>query len=115
MGAGDNSNPRLNYFFIDESVDADLSEPLFKGSLDICALEFPTMTSASITFEESRTGASGTFVPVHWNGAVLQITITSGTIQHLDPMWFSGAKYLKIKTAGAEAADRSIYPIWRQF
>lgn len=113
MSHGLNDNPRTNHFFIDQSEDADLSEALFKGDLDICGLDFPTMTSATVTFEESRDDV--TYKPVHWDGAVLQITVTSGTIQHLDPMWFSGARYLKIKTAGAEAADRTIYPIWRRF
>jgi hypothetical protein len=116
MGAGDNDNPRANVFFIDQSVDADLSEPLFKGHLDILGLRFPaTWDAANCTFYESDT-EDGTYRLVHWeqDGA---FTLTGGvdlTIK-FGPERLAGCKWVKIATSAVQLADRTITPIFRNF
>jgi hypothetical protein len=101
------------YFFIDISADDNLSEAVDKRFMDLCGLIIPTMTSTAVTFLGSQDGVN--FYPVWWDGAALSITVTSGVVTMLDPLWFSGVNYLKIGTGSGEAADRTIYPIWRAF
>jgi hypothetical protein len=113
--ANNNDNPRLNTFFIDITADDDLSEPMFKGHLDLCGLRFPSaFTGSTISFYESAS-ENGTYQKVEWEGTDVEFTVTVDKTVMFDPAKFSGLPWLKIASDGNEAADRTIDPIFRDF
>jgi hypothetical protein len=116
MGYGDNPNPRDNTFFIDISADDDLSEPMFKGHLDICGLRFGSeFDGAAVTFLESET-ETGTYQEVWWEDAAFTLTVTASKTVMFDPTKLSGIKWLKITSDGPEAGtDSEVIPIFRDF
>jgi hypothetical protein len=108
-------NPRTNEFFIDQSVDDNLSEPMFKGHLDICGVRIPAaFTGTSIGFTESET-EDGTFNAVTWEGVAVAYPVVAGQTCMFNASIFSGLKWLKLTSNGNEAADRSVEPIYRDF
>lgn len=74
----------------------------------ICGIYVPSsFTGASISFEASPDGV--TFSPIKSPaGTLLSIPVVAGDYASLYPLDFVGIEFLKLVSASAEAADRSI-------
>ena len=113
--ANNSVNPRSNVFFIDQSDDDNLSQPMLKAHLDICGVRLPAaFTGTSIGFTESDT-ETGTFNAVTWEGTAVAYTVAAGDTCMFNASVLSGLKWLKLTSNDAEAADRTVTPIYRDF
>lgn len=80
------------------------------GEYQLHALEFPAaMTGATITFTGSRT-SGGTFVTIKEVGGSSNytVTVTASSGVSVDPRVFATWPYIKLVSASAEGADRTI-------
>lgn len=112
MGAGDNSNPRSNYAFLDYSEDADLSEACECGGLTCIGIEIPSaLDGTEITIHARRRGGT-TFGPVNAAGTVMTYTVAVSQIVKWDAFYLRGCDAFKVETTTDQTADRSFYPIW---
>lgn len=85
-------------------------ELVTNGSYQLHALEFPAaMTGATITFTASRS-SGGTFVTLKEVGGSTNysVTVTASSGVSVDPRVFATWPYVKLVSASAEGADRSI-------
>ena len=91
------------------------SDPIHCKNADLVGLLMPAaFTGASVSFETSNT-SDGTFSPVYDSAGVL-VSATAGTnrIITLPPSATAAfLGYVKVVSAQAEAAERSIIPITR--
>jgi len=114
MGAGDNDNPRNNVFFIDQSVDDDLSEACHKQHLDICGVMVPSgFEGTAITFQGSVDGT--TFGSVTWLGVEVSVPVTAGDAAKFPKDYLDGFSHVKLGSNANESADRTLTPIYRDF
>ena len=97
---------------IDKSEDDDLSEMVDLGELHPTHILFPAaMTGSNITFHVANK-KDDTFVElVTYDGTAVSITVTASKMVSLAQFFdeFFGLRYLKLKSDGNEAADRTLY------
>lgn len=94
-----------------QTTSAEISCDLVSsGEYQLHALEFPAaMTGATITFTGSRT-SGGTFVTLKEVGgaSTYTVTVTASSGVSVDPRVFATWPYIKLVSASAEGADRTI-------
>lgn len=108
-----NANHRATVvsLLIDISVDADATDSLTVGPYKLGSVHIPsTFTSASIGFQTNDTG-TWTDISLDGTDALISIAVTAGRSYALDTYAavLSGFKTLRITTASAELADRTIW------
>jgi hypothetical protein len=58
---------------------------------------------------------NSTFVPLYWEGTIVQFTVAASRGQSWDPAKFAGWQYVKIVSNSAEGAERTVTPVWRDY
>lgn len=77
----------------------------------VCGIEFPAaFTGATVGFEVSADGTNY-FDLYDDAGSAISVTATVSTVSRLIPADFAMAKYLKVKSASSEGAERTV-KIW---
>jgi len=83
---------------------------------ELVGLDWPAaFTGATVTFQVADNPDTVPTADHDWEGAVYQITVNDGRTCNIDPRVFSGRRYIWIKSASAEAADREITPRFREW
>ena len=101
---------------IDVSADASNSTGVQTDGLLLSGIVFPaTMTGANVTFDFSFDGS--TWVDVaETNNTEVTYNVSAGNVVRVDPSgWaFASAGFLRVTSDATEAADRTIYLIFKQ-
>lgn len=101
---------------IDVSADASNSTGVQTDGLLLSGVVFPaTMTGANVTFDFSFDGT--TWVDVaETNNTEVTYNVSAGNVVRVDPSgWaFAAAGFLRVTSDATEAADRTIYLIFKQ-
>ena len=101
---------------IDVSEDASNSTGVQTDGLLLSGIVFPaTMTGANVTFDFSFDGS--TWVDVaETNNTEVTYNVSAGNVVRVDPSgWaFASAGFLRVTSDATEAADRTIYLIFKQ-
>jgi len=85
------------------------SSAISTGGMALVGFSLPAaFTGTAVTFEVATTLA-GTYQPLYdASNAVVSVTVTQGRVYTLDPKYFQGIQFLKIKSGSAEGAARSV-------
>lgn len=97
-------HPQL-YTVANGATTSDLQD--LRGTL--AGLIFPaTMTSSTVSFQVTYDGTN--YFDVYTDaGALYSVTVTASAFVALEWRYFLGARHIRLKTASAEGAARSIY------
>lgn len=108
-----NANPN---YPVSVAEGAQLSSIITCGGFVLVGLLLPAaLTSTALTFEASVDGES--FFPVYDadTGDAVSYTVTEGTYLAINPEYFYGINYLKLKFGTDEAAARTLSASLRGF
>ena len=88
---------------------AQLSAVINCGGMALCGIKLPaTFTGTSLTFEICDT-AGGTFQPLYNSvNELVSMDVTQGRWYAIDPAFFQGVQFLKIKSGSAEGGARTL-------
>ena len=101
---------------IDVSEDASNSTGVQTDGLLLSGIVFPaTMTGANVTFDFSFDGSTWVDV-VETDNTEVTYVVSAGNVVRVDPSgWaFASAGFLRVTSDATEAADRTIYLIFKQ-